>query len=264
MLKRTLLHVDGVGPRREADFWRQGVSTWDNFLSAPRLSGLSWERHRRLQEEFRESVRQAADPAYFAARLAAGEHWRLFRAFRPKVGYLDIETTGSYWPGLSVTVVGHYDGSSLPRFRSRAGICRPVPGALADFDLLVTFNGTQFDLAVLRNFFPDLALPPLHVDLRFLLARLGYRGGLKKIEPRFGIRRPGEVDGMDGYMAVILWERHQRGDRTALELLLQYNQKGSIVNLEILMEQAFRMQQERLLPGTRFSPEAQRAPGSSQ
>lgn len=81
MLKRTFIHLDGVGPRREADFWRQGVGTWDDFLGAPRLSGLSWERLRRLQEELRESVRQAADPAYFAARLAAGEHWRLFRAF---------------------------------------------------------------------------------------------------------------------------------------------------------------------------------------
>ncbi|MGP7970743.1 MAG: ribonuclease H-like domain-containing protein, partial [Desulfobaccales bacterium] len=61
--------------------------------------------------------------------------------------------------------------------------------------------------------------------------------------------------GMDGYMAVILWERHQRGDRTALELLLQYNRED-VVNLEILMEHAFRMQQERLLPGTRFAPGA--------
>ncbi|MGD0218675.1 MAG: ribonuclease H-like domain-containing protein [Desulfobaccales bacterium] len=259
MLKRTFIHLNGVGPRREADFWRQGVSTWDDFLSAPRLSGLSWERYRLLQEELRESVRQAADPAYFAARLAAGEHWRLFRAFRPRVGYLDIETTGSYWPGMSVTVVGLYDGSSLQQFVQGRNL-QQFPQSLADFDLLVTFNGTQFDLPVLRNYFPDLALPPLHVDLRFLLARLGYRGGLKKIEPRFGIRRPGEVDGMDGYMAVILWERHQRGDRTALELLLQYNRED-VVNLEILMEQAFRMQQERLLPGTRFSPEAQRAPG---
>ena len=106
MLKRTFIHLNGVGPRREADFWRQGVGTWEDFLGAPRLSGLSWERLRRLQEELRESVRQVNDPAYFAARLASAEHWRLFRAFKPRVGYLDIETTGAYWPGLAVTVVG--------------------------------------------------------------------------------------------------------------------------------------------------------------
>ena len=159
MLKRTFIHLDGVGPRREADFWRQGVGTWDNFLGAPRLSGLSWERFRRLQEEVRESVRQAADPAYFAARLAAGEHWRLFRAFKPRVGYLDIETTGAYWPGLSVTVVGLYDGSGLQQLVQGRNLSQ-FPQALADFDLLVTFNGTQFDLPVLRAFFPDLVFRP--------------------------------------------------------------------------------------------------------
>ncbi len=260
MLKRTFIHLNGVGPRGEAHFWNQGVGTWEDFLGASRLSGLSWDRLRRLQEELRESVRQVDDPAYFGARLAAAEHWRLFRAFKPRVGYLDIETTGAYWPGLSVTVVGLYNGSGLLHQFVQGRNLQQFPAALADFDLLVTFNGTQFDLPVLRSFFPDLILPPLHVDLRFLLARLGYRGGLKKIEPRFGIRRPGEVDGMDGYMAVILWERHQRGDRTALELLLRYNRED-VVNLEVLMEHAFRMQQERLLPGTRCTPEARRAPG---
>ncbi|HZE21251.1 MAG TPA: ribonuclease H-like domain-containing protein, partial [Desulfobaccales bacterium] len=81
-----------------------------------------------------------------------------------------------------------------------------------------------------------------------LLARLGFKGGLKKIEPRFGIRRPDEVHGMDGYMAVLLWERYQRGDRGALERLLTYNRED-VVNLETLMEAAFQMSREQLWPG---------------
>jgi uncharacterized protein YprB with RNaseH-like and TPR domain len=121
----------------------------------------------------------------------------------------------------------------------------------------VTFNGTQFDLPVLRAYFMDLVLPPLHVDLRFLLARLGYKGGLKKIEPRFGIHRPNEVNGMDGYMAVILWQRYQRGDRTSLDLLLKYNRED-VINLEVLMEQAFEMEQARLFPGTSVTTEPER------
>ena len=91
-----------------------------------------------------------------------------------------------------------------------------------------------------------LKLPAGHVDLRFLLKRLGYRGGLKKIEPHFGILRPPEVAGMDGYEAVLLWQRHRRGDRTALELLLTYNRED-VLNLEILMDQAYQQQRQRLL-----------------
>jgi hypothetical protein len=51
---------------------------------------------------------------------------------------------------------------------------------------------------------------------------------------------------------VILWQRYQRGDRTSLDLLLKYNRED-VINLEVLMEQAYEMQQERLLPGNSFT-----------
>jgi uncharacterized protein YprB with RNaseH-like and TPR domain len=246
MLKRTFIHLPGVGPRREAHIWRQGLSTWEEFLAAKRIRGLSRERLGWLKGELQRSLAHLEDVAYFARRLRAGEHWRLFSHFRPRTAYLDIETTGTVWPGLWVTVVGLYDGRNLRQFVQGYNL-EEFPQTLGEFDLLVTFNGTQFDLPVLQTYFPQLSLPPAHVDLRFLMARLGFKGGLKKIEPRFGIHRPDEVDGMDGYMAVLLWERYQRGDRGALDLLLTYNRED-VVNLEVLMDAAFRMERERLFP----------------
>jgi uncharacterized protein YprB with RNaseH-like and TPR domain len=248
MLKRTFIHLPGVGPRREAHIWRQGLSTWEDFLAAKRIRGLSRERLGWLKGELKGSLAHLEDAAYFARRLRAGEHWRLFRHFRPRAAYLDIETTGTVWPGLWVTVVGLYDGRNLRQFVQGYNLDK-FPQTLREFDLLVTFNGTQFDLPVLKAYFPQLSLPPAHVDLRFLMARLGFKGGLKKIEPRFGIHRPDEVDGMDGYMAVLLWERYQRGDKGALDLLLTYNRED-VVNLEVLMDAAFRMERERLFPAS--------------
>jgi uncharacterized protein len=244
MLKRTFIHLPGVGTRSENQFWRQGLATWEDFLAASRIRGLSRERREWLQTELTGSLDHLEDAAYFAARLQAGEHWRLFRHFRPRTAYLDIETTGTVWPSLLVTVVGLYDGQNMRQFVQGFNL-QEFPSVLEEFDLLVTFNGTQFDLPVLKAYFPELHLPPAHVDLRFLMARLGFKGGLKKIEPRFGIRRPKAVSGMDGYMAVLLWERYQRGDQSALDLLLKYNRED-VVNLEVLMEGAFRMYQEQL------------------
>jgi uncharacterized protein YprB with RNaseH-like and TPR domain len=145
--------------------------------------------------------------------------------------------------------VGLYDGSTMRQFVLGHNLM-DFPEALADVDVLVTFNGTQFDLPVLRAYFPDLILPPLHLDLRFILARLGYRGGLKRIEPLFGITRAPDVAGLNGYDAVLLWERFQRGDLTARKLLLQYNEED-VLNLEVLMEQAFELGKENLLGESR-------------
>jgi uncharacterized protein len=262
MLKRTFIHLPGVGPRREAHFWRQGLATWEDFLAARQVRGLSRERLDWLKAALAESLDHTRDAGYFAARLQAGEHWRLFRQFRPRTAYLDIETTGTVWPGLLVTAVGLYDGQNMRQFVQGRNL-QQFPQALSEFDLLVTFNGTQFDLPVLKAYFPELSLPLAHVDLRFFLTRLGFKGGLKKIEPRFGIQRPPEVNGMDGYMAVLLWQRYQRGDKGALDLLLKYNRED-VINLEVLMERAFEMYLERLLPGSGGTAEAQRTPRTQE
>jgi len=145
-------------------------------------------------------------------------------------------------------VVGLYDGHTMRQFVHGQNL-EEFPQALENLDLVITFNGSQFDLPVLRAYFPSLEFPPVHLDLRFILSRLGFKGGLKRIEPRFGIHRPPEVDGMDGYEAVLLWDRHCRGDYTALPTLLTYNRED-VVNLETLMERAFQLAENRLLGGS--------------
>ncbi|MBW1991887.1 MAG: ribonuclease H-like domain-containing protein [Deltaproteobacteria bacterium] len=237
MLKHTFIHLPGVGLKTEAHFWRVGLATWEDFLAAGQIAGLGPGRLDLLKELLWESLDHQQEAGYFACRLPGSEHWRLFRHFRARAAYLDIETYGSAWPALQVTVAGLYDGFTFRQFVHGINL-EDFPAALADLDLLITFNGTQFDLPVLRAYFPGLRLPPVHLDLRFILARLGFKGGLKRIELRFGIHRAPEVAGLDGYDAVLLWERHLRGDRTALPLLLQYNRED-VLNLERLMEQAF-------------------------
>jgi uncharacterized protein YprB with RNaseH-like and TPR domain len=257
MVKRTFIHLPGIGLRTEAQFWRQGLVTWEDFLAVSRVGGLGSERLDWLKGLLKESLHHLHQPEYFAERIPGGELWRLFHHFRGRTAYLDIETTGSGWAQQAVTVVGLYDGHTMRQFVLGQNLL-DFPAALDGLDVLVTFNGSQFDLPVLRDAFPGLILPPLHLDLRFILARLGHRGGLKRIEPRFGIHRAPEVAGLDGFDAVLLWRRFQRGDLTARKLLLQYNQED-VLNLETLMERAYELGVNELVKrgGRRL-----RAPGS--
>ena len=87
------------------------------------------------------------------------------------------------------------------------------PAYIARFPFLVTFNGSQFDVPFLRAHFPQARLDQAHFDLRFALASLGYRGGLKAVERNLGVSRDPEIQGVDGFEAVRLWYRYQRGDR---------------------------------------------------
>ena len=63
----------------------------------------------------------------------------------------------------------------------------------------------------------------MHVDLCYLFRRLGYRGGLKKIEAELGIGRTETTTGLSGMDAVRLWFEYKSGKAQSLETLLTYN-----------------------------------------
>jgi len=245
MLKQTFIHLPGVARRTEAYFWRRGLATWEDFLAAPRVPGFSQPRLESLKAGLLDSLEHLDDPTYFTRLLPHQEHWRLYRWFRPRAVFLDIETYGVTWPHLLVTVVGLSDGVNLRQFLQGRDL-EKLPEVLSAYDIVITYNGSQFDLPVLKAYFPQLKIPPVHLDLRFILARLGFRGGLKKIESLVGLQRPPDVEGLNGYHAVLLWQRYQRGDVSSLELLLKYNQQD-VMNLKVLMERAFDLNKERLL-----------------
>ena len=198
---------------------------------------LSPARDTYIRMELETSIKHRENASFFSGRLAPGDMWRIFDAFRHRAVYLDIETSGGYQGIDDITVIGIYDGADVQSFVNGINL-DAFEIAIADYDLIITFNGALFDLPFIRSRFPGISLPPAHIDLRFLMKRLGYAGGLKKIEKDLGIARESSIDGMDGFEAVRLWQAYQWGDDRALETLIRYN-RADIVNLEPLMAFAY-------------------------
>ena len=118
-------------------------------------------------------------------------------------------------------------GDNLDEFMRRLG----------SYKLIVTFNGASFDLPFLRREFGDLPAGFAHVDLRWVLARVGYRGGLKNIERATGLARRGGLSDLDGRHAVARWEMAQQGEDEALATLIRYNAED-VASLPLLAELA--------------------------
>lgn len=198
-----------------------------------------------VRENLEISIQNRDNILFFRDRLPPGDLWRIFANFKHKAVYLDIETSGYYQGIDEITVIGIYDGQTVKTFVQGINLDQ-FELAIAPYELIITFNGAQFDLPFIRRQFPNIALPPAHIDLRFVLNRLGYRGGLKAIEKSLGLFRDAAIDGMDGYDAVLLWNAYQCGDESALERLILYN-TADIVDLEPLMERGYQEMKERLL-----------------
>jgi hypothetical protein len=247
MLTRTFIHLQGVGYATEARLWQEGAQDWERFLQDPEALRLPRPRLRRWAEEISESVTRldAGDHAYFASRLASRDQWRAWPEFADRAAFLDIETTGASTFD-AVTVIGLYDGKEMRQF-VRGRNLTDFPAAIRRHSLLVTFFGTGFDLPVLRRAFPHVPFDHLHVDLCFLLKRLGHSGGLKRVEEQLGIQRSAKTRGLSGWDAVRLWNEYRHGSWEALSLLLQYNEED-VVHMQRLLEFGYRELVSRTWP----------------
>ena len=198
-----------------------------------------------MRQNLESSLENRDNIRFFQDRLSSADIWRVFDRFKGKAVYLDIETSGLYQGVDEITVIGLYDGKTAKTFVKGINLDE-FESEITSYQLIITFNGAQFDLPFIRRQFPHISLPPAHIDLRFFLKKLGYKGGLKAIEKSFGLSRASNIDGMDGYEAVLLWKAYQWGDESALDRLILYN-TADIVHLKPLMERGYQEMKTRLL-----------------
>lgn len=245
MLEKTFLHVPGIGQETERRLWRQGITDWGEALARPEpprgFAADRWQLVRDFAADSQGSL-ERLEHRYFAGLLPATHHWRAVPAFRRHIAYVDIETDGGMGP-QSITVVGIYDGQRVRSYVKGENLAEAAE-ELQRHSLLVTFNGSTFDLPLLRRAFPRVDWSHLHVDLRYALGQLGLKGGLKQIEKEVGLQRQGVIQGLGGDDAIWLWQAYRRGDRGALETLLAYN-AADIENLEVLLDMAWPQLRER-------------------
>jgi uncharacterized protein YprB with RNaseH-like and TPR domain/predicted nuclease with RNAse H fold/dephospho-CoA kinase len=227
MLRQTFQHFRGITAKREQQLWAAGALDWQTaheLLSPQRTLFGPADRGTeiaRLIGEGNEAL-ERNDAAYFGQRLNRQEHYRIALAMPEKTLFLDIETTGLSRYYDTVTVIGWSLGRDYGFFVKGQDI-EFLRHILAQAQVVVTFNGTLFDVPFIMHEYPTLELPRVHVDLRFLARRAGLTGGQKKIEALIGVKREAEVAEMAGEMAPVLWNDYTRGNTDALRTLLRYN-----------------------------------------
>ena len=237
MIRNTFCILEGIGEKLERRIWKEGILTWEDFTNASDLFGFSTERKRLFDESlFRhKSELDAGNASYFSKKLKRREHWRLYDFFKKDIVCLDIETNGLQPnSGGYVTVVGLYDGyeyKSLVRGENLSA--ENLRKELQQYKCLITFYGSVFDIPFLLRSFSGVEFNIPHFDLCFGVKRLGFKGGLKKLEHDLGIERDESVVGLDGYDAVKLWDSARKGSPAAMERLIKYNREDTVNLMQI-------------------------------
>ncbi len=233
MLKNTFCHIPGIGVQTEYYLWSSGVLSWDTLMDKDLIS-LSQNEKKSLTDHIKQSFKHLENnnPCYFTELLPFNQHWRLFPDFRHSTAYLDIETTGLSSLGNYITTIALYDGQSIFHYVKGDNL-EDFKEDIKKYKVIVTYNGKCFDIPFIENHL-KIKMNHAHIDLRYVLKSLGYTGGLKGCEKQLGVDR-NELDGINGYFAVLLWNDFKKNkNQKALETLLAYNIQD-VVNLETLM-----------------------------
>ena len=246
MLEHTFCHIPGIGKSTEKLMWSHGICVWEDWHEQQHGLPIRTINRREIKQILDQSrCALPDDPHFFTKLLPAGELWRLFPHYRDRLAYIDIETTGLS-SDSQVTAISLYDGETVKVYVNGKNL-EEFPYDVMKYLVLASYNGKTFDIPFLERFF-RMRLPQAQIDLRYILSRLGCKGGLKECEKQMGIHR-GALASVDGFFAVLLWrEYEQYGDERALQTLLAYNIEDT-VNLERLLVEAY----NRNIAGTPFA-----------
>ena len=172
--------------------------------------------------------------------------WRLYDYYKEEACFLDIEIN-SYGKIILVGVSDYYNSNF---FIKNVNLSKNlIEKELQKYKLIITFNGSAFDLPKLKKELQiKFNLP--HLDLKPLCINLGLTGGLKEVEKKFNLKRPPHLYGNP----VSLWKSfHASGDREYLDLLIEYNRED-IENLKLITDHIYKKMSEKLYKQINLPP----------
>ncbi len=237
MIRNTFSILNGIGEKTERRLWGKGILTWSDFINNHDIQFLNTQKKfiydKLLTSASNELKNNNAE--YFASFIKRREHWRLFDVFKENSVCLDIETNGLMPEnGGHITLIGLYDGYDYKCLMMGVDLTvENLKTALSGYKYIITFYGTAFDIPFIFRSMSGIKFNIPHFDVCFGARRLGFKGGLKKLEIETGIERCEDVRGLDGYDAVKLWEYAKQGSSEALELLKMYNKEDTVNLYEI-------------------------------
>ncbi len=223
MIDQTFLHCTQIGPHKDRRIREAGYRTWKDCLDYPGdlpFSSALKESFLKELVECQEAL-EFEDLQFLVSRFPTKEHWRFLLEYGADATYFDIETSGLSPYDSIVTTISAYRSGQIYSYFTDENL-DDFLDLIDESNLLVTFNGSSFDIPYLERTYnvPDLGCA--HVDLRWICYHQKLEGGLKRIESSLAIKRPVELKGVDGFEAVLLYRRWLKGDLRAKKRLIRY------------------------------------------
>ena len=248
-LFNSFTFVKGIGEKIETTLKGLGIKSWHDVMKNQCPELFPERRWHNLLKGVSSALQalKVLDVSRLSSLIPKRQQWKMIPNFIDRIAYLDIETTGLRPQYNHITTIAAYDGARVHDFVKGDNL-NDFPAFISKFPAITTFYGKNFDIPFIKKEM-GIKFDQIHFDVCFLLKRLKIKGGLKRIEKRFGFSR-GDLDDLDGYSAVLLWKKFKKTKKKEyLATLLAYNNED-VINLEYLLYKAYNLLIEKELTFT--------------
>ena len=249
MFRSSFYFFHGLDFNSESKLWESGIHRWNDFLASENISTILKDDTLDIERVKSQIVELDSDISKHGIRsilsddvllrCTEDEMWRFYADFSSSVAYVDIETTGLSPIDSYITVIAMYAEGKSQYYVKGKGIEKFLDD-IKKYPIIVTYNGTQFDIPFIEKEF-NVQISAIQIDLRYVLSKLGYKGGLKKCEKKLNCMNRTDLQDVDGRVAIYLWDYYKKKHHlSALETLVFYNLVDTI-SLECLMVKAYNL-----------------------
>ena len=179
VLTSTFCHIKGVGTGLEQRLWRADIQDWFDVLGNKDIPLRSHEAEN-LINGLKKSVERLyhGDSTWFALNLGISEHWRLLSHFWDNALFLHTIANVHSPVYAEIVAVAIYDHKNVTYYYPQD--LSQLSERIKKSPLIITFNGYDFDLRVLKKF---INLIPInaHVDIRHVLRPLAFSGNQMRV-----------------------------------------------------------------------------------
>lgn len=221
MITEAFHHFRGVGPVRLAKLHDAGIRSWNDVAAHSEAIPKSIRSGMLAESERCVAALENDEIKYFVDHLFPLDRWRILHRYIERCSFFDIETTGLEYDDTITLIMCWHDGR-LHTFVEHENL-DDFLDLLDEVELLVSFNGSTFDVPRVLDGFHIPELPCPHFDLRWPCYHHDLGGGLKQVTAGLGIKRPEDLNDADGSLAVQLWHRWaDHKDEEARNQLIRY------------------------------------------